>query len=126
MYPGIQAPVGTWESVLVLSSLVISECSQGSVSSSQEPEEASSLFFFGKPHLRDHFLALHCILQIIQKLTKGQAPVAHHACNPSYSGGRDQDDWVQSQPRQIVLKTISKIPNIKQGLQSGSSGKALA
>jgi hypothetical protein len=30
-----------------------------------------------------------------------------HACNPSYSGGRDQDhSW--SQPRQIVQETLSR------------------
>jgi hypothetical protein len=34
----------------------------------------------------------------------GQAQVSH-ACNPSYSGGRDWD--AQSQPGQIVLKTPS-------------------
>jgi hypothetical protein len=32
-------------------------------------------------------------------------PVAH-ACNPSYAGGRDQEIRVQSQPRQIVCKTL--------------------
>jgi hypothetical protein len=30
------------------------------------------------------------------------------ACNPSYSGGRNQKVTVQSQPRQIVCKTISQ------------------
>jgi hypothetical protein len=29
-----------------------------------------------------------------------------HACNPSYSAGRDQE--VPSQPRQIVLQTLSR------------------
>jgi hypothetical protein len=37
-----------------------------------------------------------------------------HACNPSYSGGRDQED--HSQPPQISLRDpISKIPNSKMG-----------
>jgi hypothetical protein len=31
-----------------------------------------------------------------------------HACNPSYSGGRDQEDCIRSQPRQIVLETLSR------------------
>jgi hypothetical protein len=35
------------------------------------------------------------------------APVAQ-ACNPSYSGGRDQEDRGSSQPRQIVQKTLSQ------------------
>jgi hypothetical protein len=29
-------------------------------------------------------------------------------CNPSYSKGRDQEDLVQSQPRQIILETLSQ------------------
>jgi hypothetical protein len=36
-----------------------------------------------------------------------QAAVAH-TCNPSYLGGRDQEDPVQSQPKQIVHKTLSQ------------------
>jgi hypothetical protein len=31
-----------------------------------------------------------------------------HACNPSDSGGRDQEDCVQGQPRQIVHETLSQ------------------
>jgi hypothetical protein len=31
-----------------------------------------------------------------------------HACNPSYSGGRDQRITVQNQPGQIVHKTLSQ------------------
>jgi hypothetical protein len=31
------------------------------------------------------------LLQVLLKLTVNQAPVAH-ACNPCYSGGRDQED----------------------------------
>jgi hypothetical protein len=35
-----------------------------------------------------------------------------HACNPSYSGGRDQEIVLQSQPGQIVHETLSqKKPN---------------
>jgi hypothetical protein len=40
------------------------------------------------------------------KRTMGQAPVVH-ACNPSYSGSRDQE-VVQSQPGQIVRETLSQ------------------
>jgi hypothetical protein len=35
-----------------------------------------------------------------------QTPVAH-ACNPSYLGGRDQEDHNQNSPRQIVQETLS-------------------
>jgi hypothetical protein len=31
-----------------------------------------------------------------------------HACNPSYSGGRDQEDRDSSQLRQIVYETLSR------------------
>jgi hypothetical protein len=31
-----------------------------------------------------------------------------HACNPSYSGGRDQEDCGSKQPRQIVHETLSQ------------------
>jgi hypothetical protein len=31
-----------------------------------------------------------------------------HTCNPSYSGGRDQEIHGLSQPGQIVLKTLSR------------------
>jgi hypothetical protein len=30
-----------------------------------------------------------------------------HIYNPSYSGGRDQEDWVQSQPGHLVQETLS-------------------
>jgi hypothetical protein len=48
-----------------------------------------------------------------------------HTYNPSYSGGRDQEDlclkplWANS-----FGDPISKIPNNKKELQSGSSGRA--
>jgi hypothetical protein len=49
----------------------------------------------------------------------GQALVAH-ACNPSYSGGRDRRIVVGSQPGQIIRETISKKPFAKKGWWSGS------
>jgi hypothetical protein len=39
-----------------------------------------------------------------------------HACNPSYSGGRNQEITVQSQPGQIVCKTVSQKKITKIGL----------
>jgi hypothetical protein len=45
--------------------------------------------------------------------------------NPTYSGGREEEDrvsrpdWVNS-----FQDSISEIPNIKMGWQSGSSGRA--
>jgi hypothetical protein len=54
------------------------------------------------------------------------APVAH-ACNPSYSGGRDQENrdskpaWANSSP-----DLISKIPNTKIGLVEWLKIKALS
>jgi hypothetical protein len=47
-----------------------------------------------------------------QNKNEGQAPVAH-ACNPSYSGGRDQEDHglkpVQANSsRDLILKTFHK------------------
>jgi hypothetical protein len=33
---------------------------------------------------------------------------AAHACNPSYSGGRDQEDHIRSQPGQVVCETLSR------------------
>jgi hypothetical protein len=50
-----------------------------------------------------------------------------HACNPSYSESRDQGARVvQSQPRQIVLKTLSrKTPSQKRagGVAQGKDTK---
>jgi hypothetical protein len=31
-----------------------------------------------------------------------------HACNPTYSGGRDQEDHGSKQPGKIVCKTLSQ------------------
>jgi hypothetical protein len=47
------------------------------------------------------------------------------ACNPSYPGGRDQEDH-SLKPANSSWDPISKIPNRKQGWQSGSSGTAPA
>jgi hypothetical protein len=53
-------------------------------------------------------------------------PVAH-ACNPSYSGGRDQKDQDSKPAWANSLKDpISEIPNTKKGWQSGSSGRVPA
>jgi hypothetical protein len=39
-----------------------------------------------------------------------------HAYNPSYSGGRDQEDYsLKSGQANSVKDPISKIPNAKQG-----------
>jgi hypothetical protein len=50
-----------------------------------------------------------------------------HAYNPSYSGGRDQEDG-SSKPARINSSpdSISKIPNTKKGWPSGSSGRVPA
>jgi hypothetical protein len=50
-----------------------------------------------------------------------------HTCNPSYSGGRDQEDY-SSKPAQAnnSWECISKIPMRKMGWQNGSSGRAPA
>jgi hypothetical protein len=31
-----------------------------------------------------------------------------HTCNPHYSGGRDQEEHIGTQPREIVHKTLSQ------------------
>jgi hypothetical protein len=46
------------------------------------------------------------VSDILKKPERTWVPEAH-AYNPSYSGGRDQEDVVQSQPGQIVCKTLS-------------------
>jgi hypothetical protein len=57
------------------------------------------------------------------KKEPGWVPVAH-ACNPSYSGGRDQDNCsLKSAWANSSQDPISKIPNTKQDWQSGSSGR---
>jgi hypothetical protein len=39
-----------------------------------------------------------------------------HACNPNYSGGRDQEDHSLKQPRQIVHETLSRKYLTQKGL----------
>jgi hypothetical protein len=39
-----------------------------------------------------------------------------HACNPSYSGVRDQEDRSSKPTQQIVLKTTSRKKNHNKGL----------
>jgi hypothetical protein len=55
-----------------------------------------------------------------------RAPVPH-ACNPSYLGGRDQEDR-GSKPapggRGQFARSVSKNPNTKQSQQSDSSDRA--
>jgi hypothetical protein len=53
-------------------------------------------------------------------------PVAQ-ACNPSYSGGKDQEDHSLKPAQENSLRDpISKKPNIKKDWWSGSSGRASA
>jgi hypothetical protein len=49
-----------------------------------------------------------------------------HACNPNYSGGRDQRMEVRSQIRQIVLETLNQKPFTKIGLVKWLKMKALS
>jgi hypothetical protein len=50
------------------------------------------------------------------KVQLDQAPVAH-ACNSSYSGGRDKEDRGLKTAWQIISKTVSqKNPSQKRGL----------
>jgi hypothetical protein len=64
--------------------------------------------------------AIIIITTTIIKKIKSQAPVAH-ACNPSYSGDRDQEDcgsrpaWAKS-----LRDPILEIPITKKGWWSGS------
>jgi hypothetical protein len=44
-----------------------------------------------------------------------------HACNPSYSGGRDQD-FSLSQPKEIVLEKEKEKEKKKRKALSGASG----
>jgi hypothetical protein len=62
-------------------------------------------------------------LVLLKAVVRSQAPVAH-TCNPSYSGGRDQEDhsWKPVEANSSG-DSLSKIPNTKQGWRSGSSGK---
>jgi hypothetical protein len=56
--------------------------------------------------LSSEFKLQYCPL--LKKTEKrSQAPVVH-ACNPSYIGGRDQEDLGWKPARRIVLKTLSQ------------------
>jgi hypothetical protein len=68
------------------------------------------------PQRRRRRLAMNQIHDswFMEKFAFGQAPVAH-ACNPSYSGGRDQEDcssklaWANSSARPYLEKSFTKI-----------------
>jgi hypothetical protein len=49
-----------------------------------------------------------------------------HAYNPSYSGGRDQEDCGQSQPGQIVCKILSQKKPSQKGLVEWIKVQALS
>jgi hypothetical protein len=49
------------------------------------------------------------------------AVLVAHACNPSSSGGKYQEDEVQRQPRQIVCETLSQI-NLSQRASGVTQG----
>jgi hypothetical protein len=51
----------------------------------------------------------------MSKTIKSQALVAY-ACNPSYSGGRDQEDLSSEPALEIVHKTVSQKTHHKKGL----------
>jgi hypothetical protein len=64
------------------------------------------------------------IEHLIRKMTFGPVPVAH-ICNPSYSGGRDQEDY-GSKPAQANSSQdpISKKPILKRA-DGGAKGVGL-
>jgi hypothetical protein len=50
--------------------------------------------------------------------TRKQIISLAHACNPSYLGGRDQEDLFKASPRQIVLNNLARRkPITKRGLE---------
>jgi hypothetical protein len=61
----------------------------------------------------------------VKSRTDGSREPMAHTCNPSYSGGRAQEDhiskldWVNS-----LQDPISKIPRTKKGWWSDASGRA--
>jgi hypothetical protein len=55
---------------------------------------------------------------VSQKYSTPRWVLVAHMCNPTYSGGRDQEDCGSKQPRQIVLETLSQ----KNPSQKGSGG----
>jgi 23S rRNA A1618 N6-methylase RlmF len=46
-----------------------------------------------------------------------------HACNPTYSGGRDQEDHGSKQPGKIVCKTLSQKKKRKRKRKKKSQKK---
>jgi hypothetical protein len=62
---------------------------------------------------------------VVTKITIMSQALVAHTCNPSYSGGRDQEDrglkpaWANS-----FQDPNLKIPDTKQGWWSGSSDRA--
>jgi hypothetical protein len=56
-----------------------------------------------------------------EEVTSEAGALVAHACNPSYSGGRDQEDH-SSKPAQenSSQDPISKKPSTKKGWRSGS------
>jgi hypothetical protein len=73
-----------------------------------------------EPHLQSFTHHLPFIHPLFFLKVLSQVPVAP-AYNPSYSGGRDQEDQVWSQPRKVVCKTLSqKKTNTKNGWWSAS------
>jgi hypothetical protein len=62
-------------------------------------------------------------MDIKKKNNKSHVLVAH-ICNPSYSGGRDQEDLGSKLAQANSSQDpISIIPNTKKGRQSGSSDR---
>jgi hypothetical protein len=49
------------------------------------------------------------------KGTRSNWALVAHACNPSYSGGRDQEDHSSKPPKQTVFETLLKKPITKKG-----------
>jgi hypothetical protein len=59
----------------------------------------------------EHLLWEHEALHSNSSPTKKQNIIKNkltHTCNSSYSGGRDQEDRVRSQTRQILHETLSQ------------------
>jgi hypothetical protein len=59
---------------------------------------------------------------ITQKWNTSQELVAY-SCNPSYSGGRDQEDWFEASPCKWFTRSYLKKKIMKKGGRSGSSGR---
>jgi hypothetical protein len=50
------------------------------------------------------------VMEVPQNTKSNQGPVAH-SCNPSYSGGRDQEDRSLKPAGQVVLRPYLKNPS---------------